>query len=148
LRGRRGRFGVCAVNRSSTNDSAPDWVIREIRVGGLAGGHSGMQIQEPLANAIQLAGQLLRVGRDAAPTLRIVSIDGGTAHNAIPRDCRAFVVVAANQLNAFNSALDMEFLRINAAWRAHEPALHLANHTSTNELAPLEPKVSDDWWIC
>ena len=125
--------------RSSTKAS----VVRELRVSGLAGGHSGMQIQEPLANAISLMSQLLRAGREAAPGVRVISIDGGTAHNAIPRDCTSFVDVPTGELNAFNMALDVEFMRLNARWRAHEPAIQLGNRSSTNELEPLNSSESE-----
>lgn len=56
-----------------------------IRISGLIGGHSGMEINQQRANAIQIASRLLnRINRVEA--IRIVDIKSGLAHNAIPRD--------------------------------------------------------------
>lgn len=52
-----------------------------LRIGGLAGGHSGIEIDTGKANAIRLAARVCR-----ELNLRIVGLDGGTKHNAIPRD--------------------------------------------------------------
>jgi dipeptidase D len=60
------------------------------RVGGLRGGHSGVDIAKQRANANRLLGRLLaRAGE--LPALRLVSLSGGSAHNAIPRDAQASV---------------------------------------------------------
>ena len=67
-----------------------------ITVGGLRGGHSGIDIHKPRANANRLLGRLL--GRLAADDdFRLVSLNGGSAHNAIPRDARAVVGLPAGQ---------------------------------------------------
>ncbi len=66
-----------------------DGKLYRVSVSGLAGGHSGIQIGEKLGNALKMTGQLL----DALPEMRLVALDGGTAHNAIPRDCVAIVAV-------------------------------------------------------
>jgi dipeptidase D len=51
---------------------------------GLAGGHSGLQIHLQLGNAVKLLGQWLYAARDLGP--RLVSFEGGVAHNVIPRE--------------------------------------------------------------
>lgn len=62
----------------------------EIFVHGLAGGHSGCDIHRGRANANRLMGRLLA----AVPDARLVSLNGGSKDNAIPRECRAQVSVA------------------------------------------------------
>lgn len=61
------------------------------RVGltGLGGGHSGADIHTGRRNAILLLGQLLA----ALDDVRLVSIEGGSKDNAIPREATAIVVV-------------------------------------------------------
>jgi dipeptidase D len=62
-----------------------------LRVGGLLGGHSGVQIHEDRANALVLLARVLAELRAATPALQLVSIEGGDKHNAIPRDSSAVV---------------------------------------------------------
>ncbi len=74
-----------------------------IRVGGLQGGHSGLNIHEGRGNAIRLLARFLW---KHAPTLnlRVASIDGGSKHNAIPRECDALVYLPPEQLERLKSA--------------------------------------------
>jgi len=64
-----------------------------ITVGGLKGGHSGSEIHLHRANAIKLLARLLsRIFSDV--DARLVSINGGSAKNAIPRDAKAVIAVS------------------------------------------------------
>ena len=91
---------ITPVARENPNDSAK-W---EMTIGGLAGGHSGIEIGKPLANAIKTLVELVNAARIEAPELRLISIDGGTAHNAIPRDSVAHISVPVAQKNALADA--------------------------------------------
>jgi dipeptidase D len=53
-----------------------------LSLGGLAGGHSGIQIHEQLGNAVKLLVQCLL----EVPGLRLGAMDAGVAHNVIPRE--------------------------------------------------------------
>jgi len=57
-----------------------------LSVSGLAGGHSGTDINSHRGNANQILGRILFELKAAAPKLKLVSLSGGSAHNAIPRD--------------------------------------------------------------
>lgn len=59
----------------------------KLTVGGLQGGHSGMDIAIGRANANKLLFRLLRWVADC--NIRLVEIDGGSLRNAIPRDAHA-----------------------------------------------------------
>jgi len=61
-----------------------------IVVGGLRGGHSGVDIHKPRANANRLLGRLL-LRLQEREGVRLVSFSGGSAHNAIPRDASALL---------------------------------------------------------
>ena len=65
-----------------------------VLVGGLRGGHSGIDIHKHRANANRLLGRLL-AELTADESLRLAGLYGGSAHNAIPRDARAIVGVTA-----------------------------------------------------
>ncbi|MGI6166812.1 MAG: aminoacyl-histidine dipeptidase [Eubacteriales bacterium] len=64
-----------------------------LKLGGLAGGHSGMDIGRGRTNAIKLMGRLLLALRREVD-YNIISIDGGLAENAIPRECEAVLAAA------------------------------------------------------
>ena len=59
-----------------------------LRVSGLAGGHSGVEIDKGRANANLLLGRLLRAASGAAE-VRLVSAAGGSKDNAIPAAAEA-----------------------------------------------------------
>jgi len=62
-----------------------------ISVRGLRGGHSGLNIGENRGNAIRLAVRVVLAALAADIEVDLVSIDGGSKHNAIPRE--TFVVI-------------------------------------------------------
>ena len=75
----------------------------EVAVTGLKGGHSGMEIQLQRGNAIRILARLLRAG---GGSVRIASIEGGNAHNAIPREARAVCVIPAGDTDALRRAIE------------------------------------------
>ena len=74
-------------------DPPDDQRFFSIAIGGLRGGHSGIDIHKPRANANRILGRLLG-DLMANENLRLAELAGGSAHNAIPRDARAIVGVA------------------------------------------------------
>lgn len=72
----------------------------EIRVSGLRGGHSGMDIDLGRGNANKIMNRLLRMGRERHGLL-LAAIDGGSLRNAIPRESTALVAVPSAQKAAF-----------------------------------------------
>jgi dipeptidase D len=74
-----------------------------IRVGGLQGGHSGLEIDRGRGNAIQLLARFLA---KEAPLLqvRVAHIDGGSKRNAIPRECDAVVCLPPGNRKALQEA--------------------------------------------
>lgn len=78
--------------------------IATLRVAGLRGGHSGIDINKHRANAnVLLARTLDRLTRDFS--LRILSIHGGTAHNAIARDATARIACPVTEFGAVQRRL-------------------------------------------
>jgi aminoacyl-histidine dipeptidase len=75
--------------------------VFEVTVGGLRGGHSGMEINEGRGNANKVMARVL------VPVLKsmkgvLASIEGGNMRNAIPREAVARVGVPADKAEAFN----------------------------------------------
>lgn len=62
----------------------------EIRLGGLAGGHSGADVHRGRANANKLMGRMLQA-LSKEFDFHLCTIEGGSKDNAIPRECVAVV---------------------------------------------------------
>ena len=73
-----------------------DEVAFELKVGGLKGGHSGGDINKHRANANKLIARVLEYIQRHVP-IRLSTLKGGTARNAIPRDAEASFVCANEQ---------------------------------------------------
>ncbi len=68
-----------------------------IKISGLKGGHSGVDIHLGRGNAVRILGGALQLVNEAIP-LQLADLKGGSAHNAIPREASAVVVTdAANE---------------------------------------------------
>jgi dipeptidase D len=73
----------------------------KIEIKGLQGGHSGMDIHKGFGNANIILGRLLFTG--ITQNIQLISIDGGSLRNAIPREANA-VISAKNAQEFINSA--------------------------------------------
>ncbi len=73
----------------------------KLRVDGLQGGHSGVEIHKNRANANKVMGEFLSRIQQKLP-LCLVSFGGGAKDNAIPRSCQANVVALSMDLACIN----------------------------------------------
>lgn len=74
----------------------------ELRISNMLGGHSGMEIHQKRGNSIKFALEALEFILGEIPH-KLISIDGGTKHNAIPRD--AILKFSTNE-EKFNVVFD------------------------------------------
>ena len=72
-------------------------IALRIRVGGLQGGHSGDEIHRGFGNAIKILNRFLW-NADKQFKIRLSSMVGGKARNAIPREAEALITVPAGSL--------------------------------------------------
>lgn len=87
-----------------TSAISSDETVLNIVVRGLTGGHSGVDIHLERANANKLMNRLMLDCENYG--LRIVSIDGGSLRNAIPRESFATVAVSDSRyLDHFNNVV-------------------------------------------
>jgi dipeptidase D len=107
-----GYFTVGCAGGINTNLSVPfeteavpgDYKLLKISAGGMKGGHSGIDINEQKANAIKVLTRALAAVKEKLD-IRLASLSGGTAHNAIPRDSEAFAFVPANAVGDAKTAV-------------------------------------------
>jgi len=99
-------------------DAVPaGYEVRRLTVGGLEGGHSGIEIHVGKANANVLLLRALRSVLDAVGEARIGELNGGTAHNAIPREASALIAVPfgrTGELESLVSSLEVVLKSENA----------------------------------
>lgn len=79
--------------------------VMEVSLGGLRGGHSGVDIHLERGNATRLLGRVL-AALTTGHELRLVSLEGGTLRNALPREASAVIAVPAGDRAALSAALD------------------------------------------
>ncbi|NTV92608.1 MAG: aminoacyl-histidine dipeptidase [Chlorobiaceae bacterium] len=93
-----------------------------IRVSGLKGGHSGMDIHLGRGNANKIMNRILCEGR-ARYGMLLASIDGGTLRNAIPRESTATVAVPTANPKTFSGDLSILAGKIKHELSAADPEL-------------------------
>jgi len=64
-----------------------------LEIGGLRGGHSGLNIHENRGNAVKLLARVLHAAAEQGVPFQIARIAGGDKHNAIPREAEAWLFV-------------------------------------------------------
>ena len=93
---------------------------------GLKGGHSGCDIHRQRGNAVCLLARALWAAHTDTP-FRLARLEGGSAHNAIPREAFATVVVAGDDdRERAVAAIEAEFAAIRDEYRPADPGMALA----------------------
>jgi dipeptidase D len=80
----------------------------KVSLGGLKGGHSGVDIHLQRGNSIAILARALHAVAGEVG-LEVASVSGGNLTNAIPREAEAVVRVAAGEREALERGLDAEF---------------------------------------
>jgi dipeptidase D len=106
-------------------DLAEDSPCFSLKMIGLHGGHSGIDIHKQRANANKILARTLdQVAKSCR--IRLVSVKGGSAHNAIPRDAAA-VFACDQQEAAIVDKIVSEFeTTVQTEYAAIEPSLAIA----------------------
>ncbi|MBQ0016944.1 MAG: beta-Ala-His dipeptidase, partial [Bacteroidales bacterium] len=99
----------------ATEPVPADYCAMRLVIGGLQGGHSGMEINTGRANANKLMFRMLRWVADCG--IRLAYVDGGSLRNAIPRDAQAVFVMP----KAHKECIIAEFDKV-AGWIKKEIA--------------------------
>ena len=111
-------FGVITVGCAGGGDSKIQLPIKTqsvnrnmeslaVKVSGLRGGHSGVDIHEQRGNAIKLLTRILwKAGDDFR--FYLTEIKGGDKHNAIPREAYAKISIEKSEKNKFISTIKGE----------------------------------------
>ena len=145
--GRRSQMHIPAVTAEVAALEEHDaYAFRRITVSGLAGGHSGLEIIKERGNSNKLLARVLDDLRQKFPC-RLISLLGGTATNAIPRESTAVVLIRAEdedirrELDAWAAVFRHELRGADGAGltitleEAESSPVMLAEKTAANVLA-------------
>ncbi|MBJ6727111.1 aminoacyl-histidine dipeptidase [Geomesophilobacter sediminis] len=146
--------GVIFVGCAGGRDSLGRWEARRdaagsggvallLSVKGLRGGHSGLDIDKGLGNAIKIANRAVRMLAGIGG--RLARIDGGNMRNAIPRECEAVVVIPADavaqakeMVSRLEKAVRNELTPVDAG-----VTVTCAEADAPSDLAVLEPELQE-----
>lgn len=101
---------------------------RRLKIAGLKGGHSGVDIHLGRANAIRVLGQVLD---ELGDRVRIGEVRGGNKRNALPREASAQLVVAPEHLAAVEAVVQAAQTTWASAYGSFEPSLTLTLEPGT-----------------
>lgn len=93
--------------------------IYDILIGGLQGGHSGVEIHKERGNSNQLAGRLLWDLSDME--IGLVSCQGGVADNAITRETTLQFLVSCDKKDVFEEVLDKFRKEVSMEFATKDP---------------------------
>ncbi len=104
---------VAKMSHQIVSTPKSGYTARRLEIKGLKGGHSGVQIHEQRANANKLLFRLLRLTK---LDIILVSANGGTLSNAIPREASADLLIHKKdlklfeeQVSRFNDNISLEY---------------------------------------
>ena len=111
--------GDCIIEMPTPFTETTDGFPVELRIYGLTGGHSGLEILKATANANKLITRILYQALDLG--IRVVSIEGGTKRNVIPTEAIARFVVPTDKVNDLKKILLNEIENIHAEFFKTDP---------------------------
>ena len=106
-----------------TETVGDDCTVLKLRIAGVAGGHSGVAINNGGASAIKLLADFLNSEADG---LRIADIDGGSAPNAIATSAEATVVVPNGQKELFTERFNAYMAEAKQQYAQTDPDMIFA----------------------
>lgn len=121
-----GGVDVTATGTYNETDTPKNAVTFTIKVKGLNGGHSGMDIIKGLGNANKLMNRLLFATKDF---MQLAKLEGGSLRNAIPRESMAQVVVSSEE--KFHAAFEKIKKDILSEYKSLEPNLFISAEKSS-----------------
>jgi dipeptidase D len=109
------------VERQPAGSGAP-W---RVRVSGLQGGHSGIDINKGRGNAVRILGRVLQLLLDRMP-VAVAGMEGGSRRNAIPREASATVLLDGALEHELRSLLASAEAQFGAELGAFDPGLRIS----------------------
>jgi len=106
------------------HEEKKNWRGIRVSIKGLKGGHSGIDIPLPRLNAIKVVIEGVLYLKNKMDTL-ISSINGGSVHNAIPRECVCDFLVLKEKIDEAVKILEDWKMRIIEKNKKNEPEMKI-----------------------
>ncbi len=111
----------------------------EIKVKGLLGGHSGMDIDSGRGNANKWMSRLLwTISKELR--IQLISIDGGGLRNAIPRESQCVIAISKNDSELFHSI----FKGMCKTFKSEYKSIEIHQQIECNETSAMEDAVTEN----
>ena len=114
-------------------------VRKTIVLNNFLGGHSGVDIGLGRANCIHVVGRLLKA---LCCPVRVISIECGTAHNAIPRKCVVEVAVPADRVECFEKCMNKHWEEFAKEYKPIEADATMTITEGTGSMDPMTAEAS------
>ena len=114
--GRDTKFTMFATEENPTFEE----VCIELKLTGLKGGHSGLNIHEGRGNAIKMAARILFELKKSV-VFKIASFDAGDKHNAIPRECAVKIALNKHSVEFAKGIIDEMGKKLKDEFKIVEP---------------------------
>jgi len=114
--------GIDVTAEGSYNEEilTGDYTSFNIKISGLSGGHSGMDIHFGRGNANKLMNRFLSdLAKEAE--MRIHAIDGGGLRNALPRESNAIISVLASKVAVLQKSIEQFNMILATEYAATDP---------------------------
>lgn len=92
----------------------------KIEIRGLLGGHSGMDIDKGRGNANKMMTRIL-YHLHSVTDIQLISFDGGSLRNAIPREATCIVAINKEERSLFSGEVEKMFTTLRTEYKAVEP---------------------------
>ncbi len=110
-------------------EAAPAGSVRlDVGIGGLRGGHSGLNIIENRANALRMLARLLKDLQKQGVAFTLTDLSGGSAHNAIPREATAGLVLSEAAAPRAKELIEKRFTAMRAEYGKRETRMSLISN--------------------
>lgn len=126
-----GRYGFPIAERDSTNGM----FVANLVVKGLTGGHSGDDINKNRANANKILVRFLCEEMDKTD-LRLIDIQAGGLHNAIPREARATIAVPMDFKEQLRIDNNVFAANLREEFSVTEPTMIIDLESSVEDVRP------------
>ena len=113
---------ACVRLPFSADETLTGYCAFKLVGGGMSGGHSGVDIFEERANAIKLLFRAIHL-LSKQTDVRISSVSGGTARNAIPRDAEAVLLIPADDAEKSQACIEQLDRKLKSEYRKTDPNL-------------------------
>lgn len=116
--------GITATTKIKTELEKCEKDAITIKVAGLSGGHSGMEIVKERGNANKLMGRILYT-LSKNIDFNIAHIEGGTKENAIPRECSTVITLDREEIEKVKEVLNKVQEDLKAEYSVQDPSVEI-----------------------